>query len=257
MDAPTLSALLEVAHGEFGEDRGAMGLRVGQIGHGHGVLGADIAARAAIAAQRAGGLQDARGVHGLLEAHQHGGCDRGLAERGARGFKRAVFGQCGSIAVARRAQHRLRPLETEIEQAVGADRLGPGLVGKDTRIGAQGHARIDERAAAEPTADEHMDVGPDAEIEEAGAGAGAHLAAVQLQFAAQFRQASWEAAGGHFPAPLDNANALARARKPGGRDAAAIARADDNYVVGGLHAVTRLGQAFHKTPGSVWRSRNP
>ena len=70
------SRLGDVADGELGEDLGAMRLGVGEIGHRHGVLGADIAARAAIAAQRAGGLRHAGGIDGLLEAHHHGCRDR-------------------------------------------------------------------------------------------------------------------------------------------------------------------------------------
>jgi hypothetical protein len=228
-----------MAHGELGEDLRAVGLRVGKVGHGHGVLGADIAAGAAIAAQRASRLLDARRVHRVLEAHHNGRGDRVLAERGTRRLQRAVLGELGRLRITGGTQHGLRPLEAEIEQPVFRHVLRPRIVGEHAGIGAQADACIDERAAAEPAANEHMDIGAKPEVVEAGARAGAHLAAVQLQLAAQLGQARGERAGRDLPAPLDDADPLAGAGKPGGGDAAAIAGADHDHVIGGLHG--RLG----------------
>ena len=92
MDPPTASLLGNVADGELGEDLSAVGLRIGKVGECHRVLGADIAAGAAIAAKRAGRLLDAGGINGLLEADDHGRRNRLLAEAGACRFERAIFG---------------------------------------------------------------------------------------------------------------------------------------------------------------------
>ena len=81
----------DMAHGELGEDLGAMDLGVGKIGERDRILGADIAARAAIAAERAGRLLDAGRIDGVLEADHDGSWDRRLAEAGARRLKGAIF----------------------------------------------------------------------------------------------------------------------------------------------------------------------
>ena len=93
MHPPMAPLPRDAAHGELGEDLRAMRLGVGKIGQGDGILGADIAARAAIAAKRAGKLLDAGRIDGVLEADHDGSWDRGLAEAGARRLKSAIFGE--------------------------------------------------------------------------------------------------------------------------------------------------------------------
>ena len=60
IDPPMAALLGDMADGELGEDLRAMGLGIGKVGERHRVLGAHIAAGAAIAAKRAGRLLDAR-----------------------------------------------------------------------------------------------------------------------------------------------------------------------------------------------------
>ena len=206
--------------------------RIREVGHRHGVLGADVAAGAAIAAQRAGRLRDARRVHSLIEAHHHGRCDRCFAEACARRFERAKFAELAGLRVTRGTKHRRGALESLREQPVAAHLLGPGRIGEHARVGLKRNARIDEGAAAEPAADQHVDVRAEPEIEQPSARAGAHLAAVQLQLAAKLRQAARELAGEKLLALLDDADALAGARQPRGRDATAIAGADHDHVIG-------------------------
>ena len=210
MDAPMAVHLLDVTDGQLGEDLSAMGLGVGKIGHRHGVLGADIAAGAAIAAKRAGRLLDACGIDGRLEADHDGRRNRLRAEAGARRFKRAIFGEVGGLCVAGRSQHGPRPGEALIEQAVFPHLARPGGIGKDARVRPQANRGIDQRAAAKPAADQHMNVGAEPEVEQAGAAAAPHLLANDLQLAAKLWQACRELAGQELAAALDDADAAGR-----------------------------------------------
>jgi hypothetical protein len=172
MHAPAAVALGDMADAKLGENLSPVRLGVGQIGHGDGVLGADIAARTAIAAERASGLSDTGRIDHVLEAHDDRRRHRGDVESRARLFERAVLRQRSGIAVGLRPQHRGSSGEAEIEQAVATHVPRPGGIGEDTRIGSQRHAGIDERAAAEPTADQHMNVGAEPEIEQSRRRAG-------------------------------------------------------------------------------------
>ena len=80
-----------------------------------------------------------------------------------------------------------------------------------------------------------MNVGAEPEIIKAGAGAGAHLAAVDLKLAAKLGQAARELTGHDLAPALDDANALPGARETRSGNATAIAGTDDDYVIGGLH----------------------
>ena len=85
VDAPAaVGRLGDVAHLGVREDLGAVPRRVGQIGERHRVLGADVAAPAAVAAARAGGLRDAGRIDGRLEADHHRRVHRRLAQRDGR-----------------------------------------------------------------------------------------------------------------------------------------------------------------------------
>ena len=226
-----------------------MGLGVGQIGDGDGVLGADIAARTAIAAQRAGRLGDAGGIHNVLEAHHHRRRYRRHAERCARRRERAIFGKLGRVRIARRPEHGGGPLEAKLEQPVLGKLRGPDGIGEHPCIGLERDGGIDERAAAEAAADQHVNVGAESKIEQPGARARAHLAAVQLQFAAKLRQAARKRTGRELLALLDDADALAGTRQPRGGDAAAIARADHDHVIGALDvALGRRERLLHGPP---------
>ena len=229
--------LLDVTDGQLGEDLSAMGLGVGKIGERHGVLGADIAARAAIAAKRAGRLLDAGWIDGRLEADHDGRRNRLLTETGACRFERAIFDEVGGFRVAGRAAAWPRPGEALIEQPVLPHLAWPGGIGEDAGVGPQSNRGIDQRAAAEPAADQHVDVAAEPEVEQAGAAAAPHLLANDLKLAAKLGQAGRELAGQELAAALDDADAQASARKPRGGDAAAIARADHDHVIGWLERV--------------------
>ncbi len=123
---------------------------------------------------------------------------------------------------------------TEIEQSISHG-LRPRRIGKHAGFGFQRDTGIDQRAAAKPAADQNMNVGAKAEIVEAGAGAGAHLAAIDLKLAAQLGQAARELAGHDLAPTLDDADALSGARETRGGNATAIAGPDDDDVIGGLH----------------------
>ena len=168
-------------------------------------------------------MLDAGRIDGVLEADHHGSGNRRLAEAGARRLKGAIFGEVGRVAVAGWAQHGVRPAEALIEEPVLSHLLRPGSVGKDARVRPQANSGINQRSAAKPAADQHVDVAPEPEVEQSGAAAAPHLAADDLQLAAKLRQAVGKLSGQELAAALDDADAEARARKPRGCDAAAIA----------------------------------
>ena len=63
----SVGALGDMAHAGVREEFRAVARGVGEIGQRDGVLGADIAASAAVAAARAGGLGDARAIDHRIE----------------------------------------------------------------------------------------------------------------------------------------------------------------------------------------------
>ena len=99
---------------------------IGQIGQRHGVLGADVAAAAAVAAARAGRLRDAGRIDGRLEADRHGRRDRRRAQRAA-GALAAPCTWCARPPRGSRAgrSQRSRPRVAFVEQAVLRDLAGP------------------------------------------------------------------------------------------------------------------------------------
>ena len=84
-----------VAHLGVGEDLRAVARRLGQVGERHGVLGADVAAAAAVAAARAGGLGDAGRVDGTAKLTTTGAATGCLAERRSGVRQRLVLGPLG------------------------------------------------------------------------------------------------------------------------------------------------------------------
>ncbi|HRD74361.1 MAG TPA: hypothetical protein PK264_00260, partial [Hyphomicrobiaceae bacterium] len=89
----------------------------------------------------------------------------------------------------------------------------PDGVGEDARIGPQRHARIDERAAADATADDNMHVLAQADIEEGAGATDVHAPSEDAHLGAQFRKARGEVARAELATALDYGNALARTRE--------------------------------------------
>ena len=79
---------------------------------------------------------------------------------------------------------------------------------KTRSVGLKPNGRIDQGAAAEAAADQHMDVRAEPEVEQPGAAAAPHLAAIDLKLAAKLGQAARELSGQKLAAALDDADAL-------------------------------------------------
>ena len=106
-----------------GEDLGAVAHGVGQIGERDRVLGADVAAAAAVAAARAGGLLDAGRIDRVgSKLTATGGATGAVAERGA-GRLPAPCTSCSAAGarIARGPQPALGPAVALVEQAVLGD----------------------------------------------------------------------------------------------------------------------------------------
>ena len=122
--------------------------RVRQIGERNGVLGADIAAPATIAATGAGWLMHASGVDGIPEAYGDPWRDRFQAECFAGPGKCLEFRMHRRMRIPRRPQPVFGATEAFLQQSVLHDRAGPCRICKYARIGLQRHARVDQRASA-------------------------------------------------------------------------------------------------------------
>ena len=157
----------------MGKELGAVARRIRQIGESDGVLGADVATAAAIAAARAAGLFDAGDVHVGIEADRHRRRNDVIAERRPGSFQRFVFCVLGGSRIALRLQPAPCAAKALLEQAVLGHLTGPAPVGEDARIWLQGDAGIDERAAAETAADKDVHVLAEPHIEERRRRAGA------------------------------------------------------------------------------------
>ena len=246
VDAPAaLGRLGDVAHLGVGEDLGAVPCRIGQVGERHRVLGADVAAPAAVAAARAGGLRHAGRIDGCGEAHHHRGRDRRLAQRHAGALERLVLGALGRRLVPRRPHPARRPRVAFIDEPVRADLGRPHGIAEHAGVRPQRHAGIDQRPAAQPAADEHVHVLAEAHVVEAGRRAQAQALARQLHLAAQVGEAGRKLARDELAAALQHGHALARARQARGRHAAAIARAHHHHVVVRPQPIERAGEARH------------
>ena len=219
VDAPAaLGRLGDVAHLGVREDLGAVPRRIGQVGERHRVLGADVAAPAAVAAVRAGGLRHAGRIDRRLEARPPPArapapC---RAPRDARS-QRLVLGALGRRRIARRPHPAGRPRVAFLEQPVVRDLVRPDGIAEHARVGPQRHAGVDQRAAAQPAADQHVHVLAEAHVVEPGRRAQPHALAGQLHLAAQVGEAGGKLAGDELAPALQHADALARARQPRGR----------------------------------------
>ena len=242
----------EVAHAGVREEFRTVAHRIRQIGESDGVLGADVAAAAAIAAARAARLLDAGDIDVGIEADGHRRRDDVVAERGAGSLQRPVLRVPGGARIALRLQPAPRAAEALIEQAVLRHLAGPALVGEDARIRAQRHAGVDQRPAAETAADEHVHVLAEPHVEERRRRAGAQPLARHLHLVLEVGEAGGELPGQHLAAALQHGHLLAGAGKARGGHAAAVARADDDDVVAVADELERARQAGHcPVPGQV------
>ncbi len=144
-----------------------------QIGERHRGLGADVAAPAAVAAAGAGGLRDARGVDAGLEAHRPRARHRLHSPGPCRPLASALyFVSVGGARIALRAAASA-PRGVKPSSSSPSCAIWPGhTASANTRaIGAQRHAGVDQRAAAEPAADEHVHVLAEAHVVERRGGA--------------------------------------------------------------------------------------
>ena len=99
-----VARLGDVAHAGMGEELGPVAYRIRKIGDGDGILGADVAAAAAVAAAGAAGLLDADDIGRGLEADSDGRAHDVMAEGGSRGFERAEFREALGAGVALRVE---------------------------------------------------------------------------------------------------------------------------------------------------------
>src|SRR5262249_17566566 len=156
---------------------------------GHGILGADVAAAAAVAAGRAGGLPDTRRIDRFLPADRQRRYDRLLAQSLSRGLQRLELGPLGGTRIAHRPHPALSAALAFPEQAVLGDLAGPYDIGEHARIGPERHAGIDKRAAADTAADQHVHVIAETHVVEAGGRSGTDALAGELHPMPQIRKA--------------------------------------------------------------------
>ena len=234
-----------MAHLGVREDLRPVPRRIGQIGERHRVLGADVAAPAAVAAMGAGGLRHAGRIDRRLEADHHRRVHRLLAQRSGSAVQRLVLAALGGRRIARRPHPAGRPRVAFLEQPVVRDLVRPDGIAEHALVGPQRHAGIDERSAAQPAADQHVHVLAEAHVVEPGRRAQPHALAGQLHLAAQVGEAGGKLAGDELAPALQHGDALARPRQPRRRHPAAIARADHHHVVVRLETIERACEASH------------
>ena len=210
--APAAALLAHVRHAHLGEYLGAVMEGIGEIRHLHGVLGADVAARAAVAAQRAGRLLDAGVVHLLLERHVDRRPHHVLAQRIAADAERIQLVECRTL-VRHRPQHLHGAREAFLAQLILLDFRRPDGIVPHARIGRQRDVGVDQRAAAEAAADEHVDILAEPQIVETRRLPG-HAPAVlrNLELLLRLDHAVREIADGELLPALEDRDLLAGAR---------------------------------------------
>ena len=244
---PAPALLSDVRHAHLGEDLGAVVEGVGEVRHLHRILGADVAARAAVAAQRAGGLLDARVVHLLLERHVDRRPHHVLAQRIAADTQRIELIECRAL-IRHRPQHLHGAREAFLAHLVLRDLGRPNGIVPHARVWRQRDVGVDQRAAAEAAADEHVDVLAEPQIVKAGGRAGDALAVLgNLELLLRLDHAVGEVADGELLPALEHGDLLAGARHARGGNAAAISRADNDDVVAQLQLGDGLRQSPHVT----------
>ena len=214
-----------------GEQLGAVAHGVGQIGHGDGVLGADVAAAAAIAATDAGRLLDAAGADGVVETDDDLGCDRITVDRAGGLSKRLDLGVIEGLGIACGREPASRELVTFVELAVLGNLAGPDGVLEDARVGAQRDAGVDQGTAAEAAANQDVHVVAEAHVEETLLRSNRDRLAGDAHFLAHLRKAGGEFACHNFAPAFQHGNVEAGAGEARGGHAAAVTGADDQDVV--------------------------
>jgi hypothetical protein len=132
-----------------------------------------------------------------------------------------------------------------VERPVLDDLARPDLVGEHARVRPQRHAGVDQRSAAEPAPDEHVHVLAEAHVEERRVRAHAVGLAANAELVLELGEPRRELSGEELAAALEDGDALARARKAGSGDAAAVAGTDHDHVVAGLECRQRPAQPGH------------
>lgn len=74
------------------------------------------------------------------------------------GFQRFKFAHLSRAWVALWCKPGFGVAIAFVEKAILANGIGPHLVGKDTRIGAQGHACVDERTATKSATNDDVHI---------------------------------------------------------------------------------------------------
>ena len=205
---PAVGSLGDVAHLGMREDLGPVPRRIGQVGERHRVLGADVAAPAAVAAMGAGGLRHAGRIDRRLEADHHWRVHRRLAQRDGSPLQRLVLAPPGGSRIARRPHPAGRTRVALLEQPVVRNFVRPDGIAEHARIGPQRHAGIDQRSPAQPAADQHVHVLAEAHVVEPGRRAHPHALAGQLHLAAQVGEAGGKLAGDELAPALEHATRL-------------------------------------------------
>ncbi len=133
-----------------------------------------------------------------------------------------------------------------VERPVLRHLARPHVVREHARVGSERHAGVDERAAAEPAADEHVHVLTEPHVVERGIGPHPEALAADLELVLEVGELGRKLAGQNFASALEHGDAFSGAREPRGRDAAAVARADDDHVVAAFHVFERAAQSVHE-----------
>ena len=245
-DGPSLAAPLDRPHADTAEDLRAAGHGVRQVVHQRGVLGADIAARAAIAAQRAGALMDTGAVDAVGEGHVDRRPRTVGAHRRARALERLEFVQVGTVLrIGRGRQHGDRPRIAFLQVGI-VDARRPLQIVEHALVGLQRHVGVDQGRAAQTASHQDVHVGIDAKIVDACRSAvRADLRALELELPECLGRRVGILARQPFQPALEKRHAVAHARQARGRHAATVARTDDDGVVVRQHRRQGLRQSLH------------
>ena len=230
-------------HRHLGEDVRPVRVRVGEVVHQGRVLGTVVAAGAAVAAQVARVLPYPGRVRAADERHVKVGADDLAAEAGRRLLERLQFGYVRPrLRVRVRAEH-LPGRAHERPQHLGVlpQRLRPPVVGEDRVARLEGHARVDQRGAAEPAARQHGDVGTHLEVEQADRGPVVRLGGVDLDLPRGRQRGVRVLPRVQLLAPLEHAHVPPGPRDAGGGDRPAVSRANHNRRVVGLYLIGWTG----------------
>ena len=237
---------LAAAHGlhrHLGEDVRPVRVSVGEVVHQDRVLGPVVAARAAVAAQVARVLPHPDGVRAAGERHVEVGADHLAAEAGRRLFERLQLGQLRPRLRVRVGPEHLPGRAHIRPQGLGVlpQRGRPAVVGEDRVARLEGHARVDQRGAAEPAARQHGHVGADLEVEQADRGPVVRLGRMDLDLTRGRQRRVRVLPRVQLLAPLQDADIPPGPRDTGGDDRPAVSRANHNRRVVGLYLVDWTG----------------